>query len=149
MTPRRVNIVLMAAVMCLLPLACSRPASYEEFRTFDKSKGGVHSFTICMDDTLATYDIWIYTRVEASTRAARQALSEFSMPLDMEWTDPEGNSFEEVVYMHPGGHSGARELYRSGLVPVVPGEWSLDIRPLTTPMGFCGIGIICETNGTR
>ena len=149
MTVGRVTKAMVAAALCLLPLACSRPDSYEEFRTFDKSKGGVHGFTLCMDDTLSTYDIWIYTRVEASSRAARQALAEFSMPLDIEWTDPEGNSFEEVVYMHPGGHNGSKELYRSGLVPVVPGEWSLDIRPLATPVGFCGIGIICKTDGTR
>lgn len=135
----------MAAVTVLVSaISCTRPRSYEKFVTISRSQGGLYEFCLDLSDSLASYDIYFYTRALGS------GPDTLCLPLMVAWQAPDSTVFEEAVYMRPGGSKGNCELYRSAVVMNPPGEWKLSIRPVEVPKGFCGMGVICKRNdGTR
>lgn len=131
-------------LLLLLPVSCHRPASKEQFVTIDKSVGGIYGFTLDLSDTLCAYDIWFYNRVEPALGGVESVQA---IPLAVKWQlldCQEELSYTETVYHCPGGRRGRKELYRSGVIPVRPGKYSLQLRPLEVPPGFDGLGVICK-----
>ena len=73
-------------VLCMMMLAavgaagvsCSRPVSYEKFVSVeDREANGLYSYTIDLSDSLCTYDVSFYSRIDATT--ARRCISVCSM----------------------------------------------------------------------
>lgn len=133
MACRQVLRAVCAAASCLLLACCVRPASYEEFVRADEAVGGLYSFTLDLADTLCTYDISFYI-------AGDDTRSE-GIPVYVVWTGPDGENFEELVYMNS---SETLQPYRTDVAMAALGEWKLDLRPMEVPDGFRGIGVICK-----
>lgn len=140
----RVLRLIAALALSAAAAACSRPVSYEKFITVASSEGGLYEFDLDLSDTLATYDIWFYTRTQGHEPDT------LCLPILVAWQAPDSTIFEEQVFMRPCDSRGAKELYRSGVAMDTPGNWKLSLRPVEVPMGFCGMGVICYRNdGTR
>lgn len=131
--------VLALAVFAGLVLnSCAKPDTVEKFIPASKAQNGVFVFDFEMADTLSTYDFSFYTRIDGPQLD--------SLPLKVMWLSPDGKSFSETVYMNPA--SGV-EPYRSGVTPVIPGQWRICVRPAVESKGFRGLGFVCKENGTR
>lgn len=142
MTSGKLVTVLAAAVVSLLLYACSPAIGYECFIKEGDSEGSLYSFTVPFDDSLATYSVSFFTRIDAlGDKAPEKALG-----LDVTWTSPSGESAGETVYMDP---SKEVETYRSGVVPGETGDWKIEVRVQDAPQGFRGLGIMIRTDGTR
>ena len=98
----------------------------------------MYSFPVDMDDSLATYDFWFYSRLAAGRKG--------NLELRVSWTAPSGRSLYETVYMGNLDSRGERELYRSGIVPAEYGEWRVNVRPIDPGKDFLGLGLICRRN---
>ena len=140
--------------------SCTRPESTEQFVGIDsRENNGLYRFTIDMSDSLATYDLTFYSRIdEGRPRMASAA----DFPLYITLTAPSGQRFSETVFF--GIHDNAkgssfyssqyRKPYRSGLVPVEQGVWEMTVQVnygRDVP-GMRGLGLICKKNlpdGTR
>lgn len=139
------------AVLCALTAAlasCSEPASFEEFVRADMAENGVYEFVLNLGDSLSTYDISLFTKVDAPVMGRIRTSS--SLGLEIEWKEA-GTitpALSETVYL-PYGDKGGASLYRSGVKPSSPGSWTVSARPIDPPTGLRGIGIICKRNGTR
>ena len=72
------------AVTLLLLLSACRPASYEQFVRADQAPGGVYEFRLDMGDSLATYDLSLYTRVDAGLLKADEPAR--SLGLEICWS---------------------------------------------------------------
>lgn len=138
MTPGR---LLSLAVSAAVLLSCSRPESVERFIRAEKSDAGNYSFTVDVEDSLASYGFWFYSRVDGP--------SVTGLRLDVNWTSPDGDTMAETVYMQDIGRNGSREPYRSWTVFPHPGEWKLDVRPCDPPKGFRGLGLIYKIQTDR
>lgn len=135
---RALTKVIIALAFLWTPAGCVRPVSTEIFIPSSKAEDGVYVFDIEMSDSLSTYDISFYTRVDGPQLD--------SLPLKVLWLSPSGESFSETVYMDPSENT---ELYRSGIRLYEYGDWRICVRPDTDSRGFRGLGIICRQNGTR
>ena len=130
---------MMIALVSLGMLAgCVKPDSVEIFIPSAKADGGVYVFDLALADSLSTYDISFYTRVDGAPLD--------SLPLRVMWLSPSGNSFSETVYMDTSKET---EVYRSGISLYEYGDWRICVRPGVENRGFRGLGIICKQNGTR
>ena len=141
----------------LLPLSC-RPSSYEQFVRADQTEDGRYVFALDLSDSAATYDISLYTRVDAPLLQAERPAGQLG--LEVEWTLPDLSQGDtppewpatreftprltETVYLPYGTRAGSSQLYRSGIKPEPAGEWLLAVRPIDAPEGLRGIGIICK-----
>ena len=103
--------------------------SREDFVKADGS--GRYEFAVDMSDSLCTYDLSFYTRLDG-----RDAPSGF--PIKIYLTSPSGQTYVESVYYDCS--KGVRVPYRTGLVPVEYGEWTLSVS--ADPAGMCGLGLI-------
>ncbi|MDO5442206.1 MAG: hypothetical protein Q4G10_00895 [Bacteroidia bacterium] len=150
MKGRVVIFLIQAAVL----IGCSRPVSSENFvRIEDKGVDGRYHFAIDMTDSLCTYDVYFYSRIDCGSAKLAQ-IRDF--PMMVTWVSPSGQKFEERVYFDvhaetddSGYYSkNFKILYRSGLVPVSPGEWEMQVRIDSDRYvpGFRGLGVICKKN---
>ena len=137
----------------LLLVACSRPDCIETFVKASDAPAGVYSFEADFTDTLATWDLSLYTRIDGPARRLRDV---HALPLKVEWTAPSGERFSEMVEIpltRPAGSRFCLESqvpYRTGVVPVEAGVWTIDLIPQAPPDGFRGMGLITERrDGTR
>lgn len=138
------SLIVALLLLPLLSVACRRPESTEQFITIDKSIGGIYSFDLDLCDSLCTYDIWFYNRVEPALGGIG---TQAAIPIAVKWQlidSEEELSYTETVYHKQGGRRGGRELYRSSVIPAKSGRYSLELRPLEVPQGFNGIGVICK-----
>lgn len=137
---KRLLLIFLYAALALW--SCSKPDREVMFIKEKDAAGGVYEFGFAMNDTLASYDISFYTRVAGSWKE--------SIRLDVEWIAPDGKKFDESVFFGPSDdYSGFVEAYRTGVVPVVPGDWTIKVKTGNVPKGFWGLGLMCEENGTR
>ena len=146
--------VLVIAALAAVSLGCSRPVSYEKFiRIEDKGEDGQYHYTLDMTDSLCTYDIYFFSRIDCN----RHRLAEVrDFPLNVTWISPDGIRYAEKVYFgvhddEEGEDYYSRQykfLYRSGLVPVRHGEWEMMVRIDSDRFvpGFRGLGVICKKN---
>ncbi|MBO4263600.1 MAG: hypothetical protein J5871_02845 [Bacteroidales bacterium] len=116
--------------------ACHRPASYE---LFIKGAAERYDFSLDLSDSSCTYDIAFFTRVD--TPVFRRDSLPDSFPMTVRWSGPSGQAFEETVY-YPVRES--RVPYRSGVVPVEYGNWTLSVRLPQPPGRLRGLGLICR-----
>ena len=105
--------------------------SREDFVKADGS--GRYEFAVDMSDSLCTYDLSFYTRLDG-----RDAPSGFPMKIYL--TSPSGQTYVEGVYFDCS--SGVKVPYRTGLVPVEHGVWRMSVSAVA--QGMCGLGLICE-----
>lgn len=128
-------------------VSCVRPVSDERF--ICRSSLGADSayvFTLDFADTLVSYDLWFYT---AFDHPVADTLSG-GFRIDVRLVNPVPDTLSETVYMRYGAPGGFKELYRSGLVPAVPGQWTLEARTPGAPAQLRGLGLVCKRNdGTR
>ena len=152
--------MLLLAVLMAAAWSCVRPDSVEQYVGAEQREpNGLYNYTIDMSDTLATYDITLYSRIDAGKQ--RMAATR-DFPLTVTWTAPSGRRYRETVYF--GIHEGSegsnfysnqyRKPYRTGLVPVEAGIWELAVQVNSgnEVPGFRGLGVICKKNlrdGTR
>lgn len=116
--------------LIFLALSCSEPLSVE---TFVRNTGGAYTFEVDMSHIGCTYDISFYTRLDSRIKVP-------GFPMEIRWKSPSGEVFSETVYFDCSEHS--RVLYRTGLIPVEEGVWTLDVR--ADADGMRGLGLICE-----
>lgn len=139
---RRALMTIAAAALVLSLCRCSRPTETEAFIKAADAAGGAYSFQLPLEDSLATYDISFYTRVDSP--AGRR--SGGSLELNVLWVSPSGERAGETVYMDT---SKLLEAYRTGVSPLEPGLWTLKVQVKDPPEGFRGLGVVCKENGTR
>lgn len=139
----RISSFLAVAAIALLSAACSGAGQTSRFIRSDKAPEGVYVFELPLEDSLASYDFWFYSRVEETPMS--------NLRLDVQWLSPSGRSLSETVYMRSVGLEGDREKYRSGMVPADAGLWRLSVRPVGAGDDFCGLGLVYvkNTDGTR
>lgn len=142
MSSVKLTAVLAAAASALLLCACAPVSGYENFIKSKNAKGGLYSFVIPFSDSLSTYSVSFFTRVDSP---GRENLKE-ALRLDVTWTSPSGDTAAETVYMDA---SREVETYRSGISPRETGDWKVDVRVPDVPQGFRGLGIISKIDGTR
>ena len=109
---------------------CKRPVSTEQF-VFDDGSGQF-DFTVDMSDSLCTYDLSFYTRLESR-------LSPPGFPIRVYMTSPSGAVYSETLF-----YDASVSLvvpYRAGLEPVEYGLWQLSVRARAE--GLKGMGLIC------
>ena len=162
MVRRRVNalLCLMLAAIAAVGVSCSRPLSTEQYISVDRREAnGIYRFSLDLSDSLATYDVSFYSRIDAN-RLKHSVAKDFSLMVT--WTAPSGRRFRETVYFgvfdeSRGSDSFSSQFlkpYRTGLVPVEHGVWELDVlvNSGAEVPGFRGLGVICKKNlphGTR
>ena len=145
---------LMLAVVAAACVSCSRPVSYEQFISVEnREANGLYRYTLDLSDSLCTYDVSFYSRIDA-TRIKEAHSRDFSMMVT--WTAPSGQRFRDTVYFglfdeSAGSDSYSRQyvkLYRKGLVPMEFGTWNLEVlvNSGADVPGFRGLGVICKKN---
>lgn len=153
------RIIIVAAVAVFLS-SCSRPLSSEQFvKIGDKGEDGLYHFALDFSDSLCTYDLAFYSRLDCSS----SKLSEVrDFPMTVVLISPDGRKYSEKVYFEVHKDRPDEDFYsnqyripyRSGLVPVKWGAWEMTVRIDSDRYipGFRGLGLICEKNisdGTR
>ncbi|MBQ9477772.1 MAG: hypothetical protein IJU63_08335 [Bacteroidales bacterium] len=131
----------------LLAAACSRPDTWEQFIRTADAPGGVYAFEMDLSDSTALYDFTFYLRNDKTSLWTRA--EDCSVPLDIVWTAPSGESWSERVYLRSGDERGRVEPYRRDCMMAESGTWTLQVTPRDTDRGFRGLGIICHRHGTR
>ena len=129
---------LLLILPALLFLSCSRPSSTETFLRGD----GPYVFTVDMSDSLATYDVDLFTRIDAMEFPAQ-------LRLDITWKDPLDSLFTETVYLpvSRGSSFFSQESYapyRADVAPAVPGLWSVTVAVHNPPEGLNGMGLVLK-----
>lgn len=148
---------LVTFVLAASLLGCSRPVSYEPFIPREKSEyGDTYSFKLDLADSLISYSLSLYTRVE---RAPFKPYPADRLDLGLRWISPSDSSFlENVVFCLDSPVDSAYSTkdfifpYKDSFTPDAPGEWKLRIQVRNNPESLCGLGIILERkeqNGTR
>ena len=141
------------AAFALILVACVRSPSTERFILSEDSTDGVYSFPLDMADSLVSYDIWLYSRIDARKH---KPSSYEGVPLEITWVSPSGELYGEDLYFPAfTTDSGVRRsffsrqiksLYRSGVVPRESGLWTLKIKVGVETEGFRGLGVKLERN---
>jgi len=120
----------MALVIAVVACAasCRRPGADETFIRADGS--GRYEFTLDMADSLCTYDLSFYTRVDSEVD---------DIPLSITWYSPDGERFTENVHFHCAESQVAP--YRLDCDPSPHGQWRLVVRAEVP--GMRGLGLVC------
>ena len=153
MRVRTLSLAAVALLSALLCAGCSRPVREEGFIRAQDAAGGVYRFDVDLSDSLAAYDLKVYSRVESLFRKLPAMIS---TPLSVSWISPSGQRYSENVWLtltRPGTSPyllESEQFYRRGLVPAEYGKWTLEISPDDAPKGFSGLGVITiRHDGTR
>ena len=162
MIPVRSKLVicLMLAVVSVAGVSCSRPTSVEQFIDVDKREAnGLYRYTLDLSDSLATYDISFYSRIDANRLKFTHA-KDFSLMVTL--IAPSGQRYRETVYFGVFDESAGSNFfssqyvkpYRTGLVPVEYGIWEMNVlvNSGAEVAGLRGLGVVCKKHlpdGTR
>lgn len=149
---RALQTVLVCVCAVLFASGCVKPSSYEAFvRSSDRGDDGLYRFTLDLSDTMATYDLSIYSRIDCMS----PQMSDFEdISMSAWWTSPGGETFREDFFF-PVQDSTSSDFYstpylfpfREDFKPVEAGEWKLafDVAEGEGIPQICGMGIICKT----
>lgn len=135
--------ILAAAFLCLLSCRC--PSSMETFVKARDAEGGEYVFDLFMPDSLKTYDVSFYMRIDPFLRKER------NVPVEMivDWVSPSDSvALGDTVFFEVDDLRGSEKLYRSGVALDADG-WKLKVKVGKPVRGLSGIGIVCKENGTR
>ena len=152
--------VALSAVLAAAVVSCARPDSVEQYIGIEHNEpNGLYRYSLDMSDSLATYDITFYSRIDAG-RQRMASVKDF--PLMVTWTSPSGQRYRETVYfgVHDEAHGSSfytsqyKKVYRTGLKPVEYGVWDMTVHVNSgnEVSGFRGLGVIYKKNrpdGTR
>ncbi len=127
-------ISLLSALVMLI--SCSEPLTDESFVRKDQQVDGAYEFALDMSEGEFTYDLSFYTVIDGT------GVTE--LPLSIELVSPSGTRYAEKVTMYVLGKEVDMQLYRSSLVPVEYGIWTLRVSPLTDIPQMRGLGLINE-----
>lgn len=136
--------------LVLVVLACCTPPSVsEDFRSVSqKDSLGRYAFQLDMSDSLSTYNISFFTRIDC---LASRFDDMTDIPVQVSLKSPSGVVFTEGVFLPRAGfdaeRSGtydARMDYRTGCVPVECGVWNIYLG-LPSVMGLRGVGVILSS----
>ena len=142
------------AVVSAAAVSCARPESSEQFVSVDgRETNGLYRFELDMSDSLSTYDVSFYSRIDANKLKLSKRKD---FPLMVTWIAPSGQRFRETVYFGVFDESRGsdffssqfRKPYRTGLAPVEHGVWELNVlvnSGVDVP-GFRGLGVVCKKN---
>lgn len=135
-----------AVIAALLVTSCTKPTVSESFVSIeDRDVIGSYVFDMDLCDSLATYDLYLYTRVDQMP--PQLALQE-DMELRVRWISPDGERYEETVYFPV--REKVKALYRRDFAPVLSGVWKLELSVRDEIEGLRGMGIVLERkDGTR
>ncbi len=133
----------------LAAAGCSRPVSTEVYlRAGDCAEAGRYDFVLDMADTLVSYDITFYTRIDSGDGSIH-----LSLPLAVSATSPSGKLYAEKVWADisapdAAGHfSGDYILpYRSGVRPSEAGIWNISVSVPADAESISGLGCILKRN---
>lgn len=117
-------------------ISCSEPLTDESFVRRDQLVNGAYEFALDMSDGEFTYDLSFYTIIDGTGVT--------QLPLSIELVSPSGSRYAEKVTMDVSGEEMDMQLYRSSLVPVEYGIWTLRVVPLTNIPQMRGLGLINE-----
>lgn len=148
---------LTAVILAASLWGCSRPVSIAPYISREKSEyGDTYSFNLDLSDTLTTYSISFYTRVE---RRPFKPYAADSLDLGVRWIAPSDSSFLDNLVLNldepiASAYSSKdyRFAYKDAFVPSELGEWRLRVQVRSNPECLSGLGIIIERkeqNGTR
>lgn len=139
--------------MCLMAVASCRKPSAMEFFVLNEDRGedGLYRYEMDFSDSLATYDVYIYSRIDelGSTLLERE-----DIPMAAYWTAPDGEVYKDTFYFpvreaKRGFFSSEyKMLYREGITPIQRGKWSLhiDVAQGEQMPTLRGLGIAYKTN---
>ena len=135
-----------AVIAALLITSCTKPAVCESFVSIDdRDVIGSYVFDMDLCDSLATYDLYLYTRVD---QLPPMLAAQEDMELRVRWVSPEGERYEETVFFPV--REKVKALYRRDFVPVTHGIWKLELSVRDEIDGLRGMGIVLERkDGTR
>ena len=136
------RVILPALILCFAAVCCSRPPSEEDFVRADEACRGVYPFSADMSDSLCTYSIFFYTKVD-------NVRDSIEIPVRVELLSPSGQKYSEDVSMRAGHSKGDKRIYRSSVSPVEYGIWELKLSPLIEIRGLRGMGLIIERDKQR
>lgn len=139
-------IALTASLLCLAGLcSCTDSDQKQEFLKINhRDSLGRYVFAIDFTDSLVTYDVDFYTRLDTK-RSVFRLMDDIQV--DVLWISPDGKEYAERVYIpklsYVGGTAFSKEYlspYRRNLSPVKPGVWTLclEVPPI---IGLRGMGV--------
>ena len=132
-----------AVLLLLFVTGCVSQMGSEEFI---RGKGP-YCFAVDFSDSLCTYDLALYSRIDAREKNIR-AMGE--LPVTIVWTAPDGaGEFSESAFLPLDGERRgyfSRQVwqrYRKGVKPSVYGEWTISVSiPDTVRVrGLRGMGL--------
>ncbi len=135
----------------LLALSCSRPSSYETFVLREKAEyGDTYSFNLDCHDTLVSYDLDLYTRLE------RQAFGNFStdsLDLSVKWISPSDSIHSsDTLVLHLGVPIDSSYFSKDYICPFrkdfmvsEQGIWRVRIHIRNNPDELRGLGVIFKS----
>lgn len=136
------------AVLLICICSCTRPDAREEFRKASDKENGSYCFRIDMEDSLYSYDLDLYTRIDC--RPAQFTSMPDTIRMKMDYTSPSGKRYTEMFGAAKDSFSQSSSFskeyiipYRRDLVPVEHGIWNLYITVCNEDRfpGMRGIGI--------
>lgn len=141
--------IIFAAAMALALASCSMSIVSEDFRSrSERDTSGRYCFELDMSDSLASYDISFYTRIDCGAKLFA-ALPD--IPVNVELVSPSGYSFTESVFLAKSsfdiGRPGSFDIltdYRVGCVPLEYGCWKMFLA-LPDIRGLRGLGVILKS----
>lgn len=143
----RPTLLAIAAVVALA--SCSIPYISNEFQTpSQRDTLGRYTYVLDMSDTLSSFDISIYTRIDCGVLSFDQLKD---VPILVTLQSPSGDSFSEYAYIPRSAFNTDRRGsydavvdYRLDCIPIEYGLWQMY---LATPKmsGHRGFGVILRS----
>lgn len=134
MSRNKTLLTIAVAVLLGTLFSCKAPVYTDAFvRAADADENGCYRFALDLSDSLCTYDVYLYTKVDGGDLHT-------GIPFNIRWKSPAGEVSGDVVYWNP---KDTKALYRSGVKPAERGEWDLSIAVLGN-VKVRGLGVILE-----
>lgn len=130
----------------LLAVSCSAPFQTEDFRPIEERDSlGRFVYDIDMSDSLCSYDILLYTRMDCNYKEFGKIRD---IKVEVGFSSPSGKVYSETVYLPVSSFISVRRgtydckvEYRKDMVPVEWGMWQMTLA-MPELSGLHGMGII-------
>lgn len=143
------------ALVLFLTVSCARPSSYETFILKEKAQyGDTYSFNLDFHDSLSTYNLDLYTRME---RKAFGRFSADSLDLRVNWVSPEDSILTEDLVLRLGAATDSSYFSKDYILPLKegfavpahgsPGIWRLRVLIKNNPEDIRGLGVVFSREG--
>ena len=140
---------LLIIVLAAIAASCAPPPSYEPFVMREKAQyGDTYPFALDLSDTMASYSLGFYTRLE------RQSFGVFpsdSLVLDLRWFSPSDSIITDTTFIRISLPVNTSYYswdfvteYRDRFVPSEGGTWRLNAKVVNDSPSIRGLGIILK-----